>query len=144
MKIATDVITGAVAQAVEKMAFMMQMPMLEELPAPEKSVHYSIDFTGADSGRIELVAGIDFAKSLAGNMTGLDDLEDEVAMASLGELVNVISGLVLPFIAEDTDDVYDVTIPKSEDGNWESFCAGEDVRIMNIEDFPVAVKLSIN
>lgn len=144
MKVATDVITGAVAQAVEKMAFMMQLPMVEELAAPEKAVHYCIDFSGPDQGCIEVVAGMDFARSLAGNMTGMEDLEDEVATASLGELVNVISGLVLPFIAEDSSDIYDVTIPECKDADWEGFCRCEDVSVMNIDDFPVAVKLTIN
>ncbi len=142
-----NIITGALTQALEKMAFLEAVCSEEQPEVPSVVVTADIDFAGPISGTIRTAAGIDFARMLAENISGLDELTEAQCIDAMQELVNVTCGLVLPMIAYDRADVFDVTVPhltRSEDRlQWEDFISQDDVTILDVEGCPVATRLIV-
>lgn len=143
----TAIIKEAVSQALEKMAFLIVMPP-EDLPAPPITITAEISFSGPISGTIRTAAGIDFAKVLAENISGMTELTEAQCIDVLKELVNVTCGLVLPMITTDETDVFDLTVPEltrtEERLHWDQFISQDDVTVLNIEGWPLATRLIIN
>ena len=86
-----NLLTEALSQALETMAFMDIMPIEEDLPVPDETVSAKISFTGPKSGTLEILAGLDFAKILAENIGALDEVDNENAFDAMRELSNVTS-----------------------------------------------------
>lgn len=143
----TAIIKEAVAQALEKMAFLIVMPPEDDLPVPEITITAEISFSGPICGTIRTSAGIDFAKVLAENISGMTELTEAQCIDVLKELVNVTCGLVLPMIATDETDVFDLTVPElirtEEKLHWDQFISQDDVTVLNIEGWPLATRLII-
>lgn len=142
-----NIITGAITQALERMAFLEAVCSDEKPPAPDVSIAADIDFSGPVSGTVRTVAGVDFAKVLAENIAGLQEMTEKECIDAMQELVNVTCGLVLPMIAESETDVFDLTVPhlaKSEDRlQWDEFIEQEDVTVLDVEGWPVATRLIV-
>lgn len=140
-----NIVTEAISQALEKMAFLDAMPFDEAFEAPSVTMTADIDFSGPVSGTIRMVAGSDFAQTLAENISGMFELTEEQCVDAVKELVNVTCGLVLPMIASSEADVFDLTVPhlaKSEDSvEWDDFASQEDVTVLNVEGHAVATRL---
>ena len=140
-----DIVTEAISQALEKMAFLDSEPFDEESEAPSIIITADIDFSGPISGTIRTVAGIDFAQALAENMSGMQEMTEDECIDAIKELVNVTCGLVLPMIAASEADVFDLTVPhlaRSEDRvEWDDFVSQEDVTVLNVEGHAVATRL---
>ena len=140
-----NIVTEAMSQALEKMAFLDTEPFDEESEAPSVIITADIDFSGPVSGTIRMVAGIDFAQTLAENISGMFELTDEQCADAVKELVNVTCGLVLPMIAASEADVFDLTVPhlaKSEDRmDWDDFVSQDEVTVLNVEGHAVATRL---
>ena len=146
--IKTDtIITQALSEALETMAFLTILPIDEDLPAPEGAILAEMRFTVPKSGTVQILAGLDFAKILAENMGALDEVKDENAFDALKELSNVICGLVLPMVASSQADVFDITVPtiKSDDEapKWDQFVNDQTSCVSNVEGFLVATRLII-
>lgn len=143
-----SVMNAALSEALQTMAFLMVMPAQEQLETPESIITAEIEFTGPVSGKITAAAGLDFARVLADNVSGLNDVPEEVCIDAMKELVNVTCGLVLPMVAASPADVFDLTVPhlaQSEDRlTWEEFVAKEDVTVMDVEGWPLAVHLQMH
>lgn len=143
-----NIVTEAISQALEKMAFLTVIPMDEELEYPKVTISAEINFSGPINGTIRTAAGIDFARLLAENISGLDELTEEECIDAMQELVNVTCGLVLPMISQTPADVFDLTVPhltRTEDRlQWQEFIAQPDVTVLNVEDAPVATRLMIH
>jgi CheY-specific phosphatase CheX len=144
-----NVVTEAVTQALETMAYLMVMPCQpESIEPPRIAITAEINFKGPVSGSLRTTAGIDFARVLAENISGLEDLTEEEYIDAMKEFVNVTCGLVLPMIASSDADVFDITVPhlvRTEDRlKWEQFLSHDDVYILNIEGWPVATRLIID
>lgn len=142
----TNLLTDALAQALETMAFMSRMPLEEDLPIPDETLSAKISFNGPKNGTLEILAGMDFAKILAENIGALDEVEDEYARDAMKELSNVTCGLILPMIADELSNVFDMTVPTVKNSNdspqWEGFASKSCV--LNIENYMVAIKLTMN
>lgn len=142
-----NIVTEAISQALEKMAFLTVIPMDEDLAHPEVTITAEINFSGPIKGTIRTAAGIDFARTLAENISGLDELTEEECIDAMQELVNVTCGLVLPMISQSSADVFDLTVPhltRTEDRlHWQEFIAQQDVTTLNVEGSPVATRLMI-
>ncbi|MCK5173962.1 MAG: chemotaxis protein CheX [Planctomycetes bacterium] len=140
-----NIVTEAISQALEKMAFLDAEPFDEESEAPSVIITADIDFSGPVSGTIRMVAGIDFAQTLAENISGMFELTEEQCADAVKELVNVTCGLVLPMIAASEADVFDLTVPhlsKSEDRmDWDDFVSQDEVTVLNVEGHAVATRL---
>lgn len=140
-----DLLTGALSQTLETMAFMDIMPLEDDLTIPDETVSAKISFTGPKSGTLEILAGLDFAKILAENIAALDEADNEDAFDAMRELSNVTCGLLLPMVANELSDVFDITVPVVRSGNdspqWSRFAS--ESCVLNIEDHMVAIKLSM-
>ena len=143
------IVTVAITQALEKMAFLMVLPFdeEEELALPSVVITADINFTGPVSGTIRTAAGVDFARMLAENMSGMNELTEEQCIDAMKELVNVTCGLVLPMITVSEEDVFNITVPHltpTEDRmDWDEFISQDDVTVLNVEGLPVATRLII-
>ena len=140
-----NILTDALTQALETMAFMTIMPPEEDIAAPEKAILAEISFTGPKNGTIQIFAGLDFCKILAENIGALTEVNDETCYDALKELSNVTCGLLLPTLASSQEDVFDITIPtiKNDDdcSKWNEFAAQPNTCILNIEGYLVATRL---
>lgn len=141
----SNLLAGALSQALETMAFLDIMPIEEDLPTPEQPLLAEISFIGPESGDLQLLASMDFARILAENIGALDDVEDEHAFDAMKEMANVVCGLILPMIAPDLSDVFDMTVPTVKSGNdspqWSEFAQGSCV--LNVEGHTIAAKLNM-
>lgn len=140
-----NIVTEAITQALEKMAFLDSEAFDEESEAPSVVITADIDFSGPVNGTIRMAAGVDFAQTLAENISGMFELTEDQCEDAIKELVNVTCGLVLPMIASSEADVFDLTVPhlaKSEDRlEWDDFVSQEDVTVLNVEGHAVATRL---
>jgi len=141
------IVTQALSEALETMAFLTILPIDEDILAPEEAILAEMSFTGPKSGTVQILAGLDFAKILAENIGALDEVKDENAFDALKELANVICGLVLPAVASSQANVFDVTIPTIKNGDetpsWDQFVDDQASCVSNIEGFLVATRLII-
>ena len=143
----TQILAGALTQALETMAFMEILSIEEDMPAPDNVFLTKIEFAGAQKGCIEILAGAEFAETLAENFAALDEVTAEDRQDALGELANVTCGLVTPVIAADLSDVFDLTIPTVSDSDgpakWQAFATDEEACVMNVEGHIIAARLSV-
>jgi len=142
------IVSEAITQALNKMACLEVMPFEGEPEIPSVSIAAEIHFSGPVNGTVRTIAGMDFARTLAENVSGLDMLTEQECIDAVKELVNVTCGLVLPMIANSRSDVIDVTVPhligSREREYWEEFVKHSDATVLDVEDFPVATRLIIN
>ena len=142
-----NILPDAITEALETMAFMVPISLEEELPVPERSILGQIHFSGPQNGTLQIIAGVEFAKTLAENIAALEDPDDDACLDAIQELSNVTCGLVLPELASSESDLFDMTIPETQwlDGkeNWNNFIEDEATHILNIEEYLVAAKLTI-
>ena len=119
----------------------------EDMPAPADVFLTKIEFRGPQKGSIEILAGAEFAETLAENFAALDEVTREDRQDALQELANVTCGLVTPMIAADLADVFDLTLPTISDcdgpSKWDAFVTDEEGCVMNVEGHMIAAKLSI-
>jgi hypothetical protein len=143
-----NILTGALAQALETMAFMEIMPVEEGASVPDETFCAEISFTGPQQGHIQIIAGRAFAETLAENIGALDDVTEADCRDALQELANVTCGLVTPVIASDLSEVYALTIPSIKDSEevptWETWAADPEACILNVEENMIAAKLTMN
>ncbi|MBC8468798.1 MAG: hypothetical protein H8D56_04945 [Planctomycetes bacterium] len=140
-----NILTNSLAQALETMAFLTIMPPEDDMAAPEQIVLAEISFSGPKSGTIQILAGLDFCRILAENISALTEVSDETCYDALKELSNVTSGLLLPILACSQEDVFDITIPTIKNGDdspkWNEFVEQPNTCILNIEGYMVATRL---
>ncbi len=140
-----DVLTKALSQALETMAFLTILPMEEDLAIPVKTVLAEISFTGAKTGTIQILAPWNFCEILAENIGALSEVDDKARHDALKELANVTSGLFLPMVVSSTADAFDITVPttKSCDNSsqWHELVADQNSCVLNIEGYMVATRL---
>ena len=142
----TNIITDALTEALETMAFMEVMPMEEELSVSENLVLTQIGFAGPKSGTIQILAGHEFAAILAENIAALDEVSETERRDALKELVNVTCGLITPVMTSGTLDVLELTIPAISDTvpQWDEFTSDEDACILNVEGHLIGAKLTLH
>lgn len=144
---AANILTGALAQALETMAYMEIMPVDEEASAPDETRCAEISFTGPQQGCIQILAGRAFAETLAENIGALDEVTEADCQDALKELANVTCGLVTPIIATEMSEVFELTIPSIKDGDavgaWQAWVADPEACILNVEENMIAAKLTL-
>jgi hypothetical protein len=137
------ILTEALSNALEKMAFLTVMPIEEEMGVPQNTLLSQIHFTGPRT--IQILAGADFARLLAENMSAGQDTDQAACLDIFRELSNVTCGLLLPVLSGSSEDVFDVTVPTVVWGEnsptWNEFTADRSCYVLNVENNRVAVKL---
>ena len=151
LEISDNILVESITEALETMAFMMVMPPEEELPVPEQSIRVDMNFTGPVRGKVELMAGLDFTWNMAANVMGLDPDDEEAKSKgtdAFKELVNTVCGVLLPKLASSPKDIFDVSIPNAQTfettDDWNNFITQSDVRVLDVDCQPVAVRLTID
>ena len=145
MKKTADMLIEAMAQALEKMAFMTVLPVDDYMVIPETTMLARIDFTGPKCGSIAILAGPDFADLIAKNMGAMDQVDDQTCCDALRELANVTCGLVVPMISSSPTEVFDVSVPAIDTGadspKWQQFTAAGNGVVLNVEGHAVAMTM---
>lgn len=107
----SDVIAEAVERSFSDTAFMTAVPGEDLSPDEVAWTSSCVEFSGPLKGRMTLRLSSSLLPELAANIMGEDDLpsvEDQID--ALGEMVNIICGVILPGINEG-DDVYRIDSP---------------------------------
>ena len=143
-----DILTESMLEALETMAFMTTAEPEEEQQTPPEDVLFGeMRFTGPKNGYVQILAGRSFCEVLAENIAALEEADDAACCDAMQELSNVTCGLVLPRLAESSDDVFGVSVPTVKSGGdapqWREFVSMPRTCVMDIEDFVVAARLII-
>jgi hypothetical protein len=144
-----NILTGALAQALETMAFMEIMPMEEDLSAPDEILCAEISYVGPQQqGCIQIIAGRAFAETLAENIGALDEVTEADCRDALQELANVTCGLVTPIIASDLSEVFELSIPSIKDNEdaptWDTWVTDPEACVLNVEENMIVAKLTMH
>ncbi len=141
-----NIVTDALTQALETMAFMESLPIEEDLSVSKELFLTEIEFSGPQRGFIQILAGHEFAEILAENIAALDEATEAERQDALKELVNVTCGLITPVMASSPSEVFDLTIPAISDRTpqWHDFASDEDACILNVEGHLIAAKLTLH
>lgn len=142
-----NLLPQALTEALETMAFLTLTPEDEGMVIPTETVTAEIDFTGAKRGTIQIIASLDFCKTLAENIAAIDDVTNQAAFDALKELSNVTCGLFLPMVVSSTADMFDITVPKvsccDDSSQWDKFTSNNNCCTLNIEGYCIAIKLIV-
>jgi hypothetical protein len=143
-----NIMTGALAQALETMAFMEIMSAEEDASAPEETFCAEISFSGPQQGSIQIVAGRRFAETLAENIGALDEVTEADCRDALKELANVTCGLITPIIASDLAEVFELSIPCINDADdvptWHAWTTDPEACLLNVEGHMIVAKLTVH
>ncbi len=144
-----NILTGALAQALETMAFMDIMPLEEDASVPHETFCAEIGYSGPQQqGCIQILAGRAFAETLAENIGALDEVTEADCRDALKELANVTCGLVTPVVAADLSEVFELSIPSIKDQGdvpaWDAWAADPEACVLNVEDHMIVAKLTMH
>jgi CheY-specific phosphatase CheX len=138
-------LTEAVSEALEKMAFLTILPLDKELPPPQDTLLSEIHYSGPESGTIQIMAGMEFTRLFADNMSAGRETDTEACLDVFRELSNVTCGLLLPLLSRSQEDIFDITVPTVARGcqmpSWDEFTGDSNSRLLNVENNLVALKL---
>jgi CheY-specific phosphatase CheX len=141
-----DILIEALSEALEKMAFLSLLPMDDEAVKPVEMISTEIRFEGPQKGILQILAGSDFGTVLAENIGAVCEVNDEICCDALKEFVNVTCGLLLPLLANSSQGVFDVTVPKTIKGqdapNWQEFITDTNTYVHNVEGQLIATRLT--
>ena len=142
-----DIITESVSQALEKIAFLEVMPPEDESTDPQDVIVAEIDFAGHVSGRIQIAAERGFVRIFAENMCGMEGLTEDQYDDAMKELANITCGLVLPMLAESQKEEFNMDVPcltELSPPKWQDFVAEKDTVLLEVEGYPLCVKLELH
>ena len=141
-----DILVEALSEALEKMAFLALLPLDDEAVEPVETISTEIRFDGPQKGILQILAGPDFGTILAENIGAVCEVNDEICCDALKELVNVTCGLLLPLLTGSSQEVFDVTVPKTVKGQeapkWQEFITDTKTYVHNVEGQLIATRLT--
>jgi chemotaxis protein CheY-P-specific phosphatase CheC len=141
-----DIITESISQTLEKTAFLEATCPVDQMAEPQDVIVAEIGFSGRISGKMQIASEREFVKIFAENISGIEDLTEEMYGDAMKELANITCGLVLPMIAESPDEQFEMAIPcltTLSTPKWHDFISKEDTVLLEVENNPVFVKLEI-
>lgn len=146
--IATNtILSEALCKALETMAFMIAEAPEQQSEAPAECYLARMHFEGPVKGTIELLAGCELARSLALNISGAEQVENDTSVDALKELLNVTCGLLLPLLPSLPTDTFEFTVPElvstGDTEQWRQFVEQDDVVVMEVNGEPIATRLII-
>ena len=142
-----NLMAQALVQSLETMALVTAVPIDDDMVIPKETVLAQIDFTGAQKGSIQILAGMDLCGILAENIAAIDTSNHQAALDAVKELSNVTCGLFLPLVVSSTADVFDITVPTVETFDnplqWDEFVSDANTSVLNIEGHALAARLTV-
>jgi hypothetical protein len=99
----SDTLARLVTNALERTAFVLADPCDTPEQLPPADTFAQIDFSGPESGGVDLRASRAFARNLAGSLLGVDasEITDAQAEEALRELANIVGGSVITALGGD-------------------------------------------
>lgn len=144
----SEILTQAFTETLETMAFCSVDAPDEETLVPNRLVHVEMDYRGPRHGHLQILGGWELGRLLAENIGCLEEVDDESVLDAWKEICNVMSGLVIPALADNQGDIYDITVPvaktDSESPSWQEFISQPETQVVNVEGRAVAAQLSID
>ena len=143
-----DILRKVCCDVFESLSFMFGEPIdLDEVESDsEHFINVSISYKGDRAGAINLIVSPETANSLAYNILGIEEDEEEMpvepSMDALKELLNTICGQFLTSKFGD-EPVFDLTIPEIKTitiDEWQGFVDSGNFLAVNIEDEPILIK----
>lgn len=134
--------------SLETMAFFCCEPAQGDALSPEDAISVEMKYTGPTTGVVQIVASRFFGQRLASNVLccGVTD-EDAVSRAedSIRELINVVVGALMPRIAHDKRDVYNLSLPTARAFDtateWDGFAKDPSACFIDAEGETLALRL---
>ena len=141
------ILCEALCKALETMAFMIGEAPEEQGDAPAESYLARMCFEGPVSGTIEILAGCELARSLALNISGDKQAEQDKSVDALKELLNVTCGLLLPLLPSLATDTFKFTVPElvstGDAEQWRQFVGQDDVVVLEVSGELIATRLRV-
>jgi len=143
-----NILINICCEVFESLSFMFGEPIdLDEVESDaETFIHVMISYKGDRAGTINLIVCDETANSLAYNILGIDEDEEELsiesAMDALKELLNTICGQFMTSMYGD-EPVFDLTVPETKlisHGEWQESINNGGYLAINIEDKPILIK----
>ena len=140
-----EIINDMLIEALETMAFLSEGSSDEEPVLPDNPICVEMGFKGIKCGTVQILGGSELGTLIAENIACLMDVDQDAIFDAWKEICNVTTGLMIPVIAENTSDVYDVSVPVIKNGkslcDWNNFISYPETQILNIEGYAVACRL---
>jgi len=116
--------------------------------APLAPMRASLAFAGPQRGRLEVVTSAALAHELAGGVLGrpLDELDEELARAALGEFVNVLLGHLrewLGTLRKPLECGLPVVAPAASAADWEALVCRPGAVVLEVEGEPLAFTVEL-
>ena len=147
MKAIADVMTEALTETLETMAFCSVNPVTDDMVIPPRLVHVKMSYKGPKEGCLQILGGWELGRQIAECIGCVEDIEDRFVIDAWKEICNVLSGLVIPAIADSQADIYDITVPvatlKEQVPAWNEFVELSGAQVLNVEGCAVATRLNI-
>ena len=149
MSNSADVLTEVFVDVLEKVAFMFaELPEDDqEFDAPGDCVKVSMSFQGRACGNLSLTAPEPLCVSLAANVLGVDEDDDQAkegGFDALKELLNVICGNLMTTLMGE-DQAFDLSVPSIEhvgQVDWEELAKAPGAILFVVDDeSPMLVQL---
>lgn len=143
-----DILISTCCDVFESLSFMFGEAIdLDEVESDSETfIHVSISYKGDRAGAINLIVSAETASSLAYNILGIDEGEEELtiesAMDALKELLNTICGQFMTSMFGD-EPVFDLTVPETKIislDEWLETVTSGDFLAVNIEDQPILIR----
>lgn len=142
-----ETIESVVSEIMEQLAFVfLDRIESQELPESiEKPVRVTLGFSGAASGRLELITSKAVTLELAANITGDEEMGAEAAELTLMEVANIVCGRLLIEIAGTTP-VFDLHTPVIEpwsEAHWHEAMNNHATVAFLSDDQPLLVRFEM-
>jgi len=143
-----DILIKTCCDVFESLSFMFGEPIdLDEVESEaETFIKVTISYKGDRAGAINLIVCAETANSLAYNILGIDedeeDLSIESAMDALKELLNTICGQFMTSRFGD-EPVFDLSVPETKiisPDEWQGSVNSGDFLAVNIEDEHILIR----
>ncbi len=147
MKAIADVMTEALTETLGTMAFCSVDSVNNDMEIPPRLVHVTMNYKGPKEGCLQLLGGWELGRQIAECISCVDDIDDRFVIDAWKEICNVLSGLVIPAIADSQADIYDITVPvatmEERIPAWNKFLGLPGAQIINVDGCAVAIHLNI-
>lgn len=142
-----EIIETVVSEVMEQLAFIFadRIDAHELSETIEDPVRVTLGFSGASSGRLELITTKTITRELATNITGDDEVTPEAAQLTLMEVANIVCGRLLTEIAGTTP-VFDLHTPAIEPWSadcWQEAMSDAAVVAFLSDDQPLLVRFEM-
>lgn len=144
-----SILSAALVETLETMAFMSAMPPMEALSAPADPVVVRVSFEGPMKGTLELATSLTFGGQLAENILGPAEEgvdQRQRACDALQELANVLCGTFLRSSREAETHLFVMGLPKAAVSTaeaWQALADDLTAQAFDADGMPLLVRVCV-